>query len=534
MKKNLKKSLSLLLAFVLVVCSASVAFAANEKPTPVIVVSGMNAYPLLGDNDESVFPMSNEKIIDDVFKLITPLAASLAKNDWSVFGKYGTAPIHDLFEDIKCDENGDSVYGVHATTFPGNAGNHLDTFADGATNEAGVVHAIANKIGFENVYYFHYDFRMNPLDLADELNETVEQAMAETGSDKVSLFAMSFGGMIATSYIYKYGTENLKNVVYGSTAFNGVEMVGRIFGGDISIKLSDALAYLETFARNLGFVSNLIGISAAALDKYAKSVGKTVDDYLASLIEVLKYPAYSEVFMDTFAHFQGIWCLMPYGYYEDARENMKDTTELSDSFVANVEDYLFNVQAKNEEIIKAAQADGVNVSIIGAYGYAGIPLTDASQNRTDTLIDTYLMTGNCVVAPMGKTVNDLEYSKENACTQHNHISTDGIIDASVGFIPETTWVIKYMGHVEYDIATQASALAVWVVTSEEAVDVHTDARFPQFVELDRRSGAFISLTDGVDIPENDENQVSMITILVNYIEKILAFILKFFGMGMVK
>ncbi len=534
MKKSIKKALSLLLVFVLIVLSASSAFAANGKPTPVIVVSGMSAYPLLNDNDESVYPMSDEKIINDVFKMITPLAASLAKNDWSIFGKYGTKPIHDLFEDVKCDENGDSVYGVHAKTFPENSGNYPDTFADGATNEAGVVHAIANKIGFENTYFFYYDFRMNPLDLADELDVMVQKAMAETGSDKVSLFAMSFGGMITTSYMHKYGTQHLKNVVFGSTAFNGVEMVGRLLSGDINIKLADALTYLETFIRNYGFVSNFIGISAAALEKYAGKVGKSVDDYLASIIEVLKYPAFSEVFMDTFAHFQGMWCLMPAEYFEDAKAFMKTTTELSDAFLENVEAYLYSVQAKNEEIIKAAQADGVNVSIIGAYGYAGIPLTDSSQNRTDTLIDTYLMTGNCAVAPMGKTVSDIDYSKENACKEHNHISTDGAIDASVGFIPETTWVIKYMGHVEYDITTQASALAVWVVTSEDAVDVHSDSRFPQFVELDRRSGAFISLTDGVDIPESEENQVSKLTLFVNFIEKILSFILKFIGIGMVK
>lgn len=533
MKKSMKKIIAISLALILAFCSASVAFAADEPVTPVIVVSGMSAFPLLNENEESVYPMSDEKIVSDVFKMVTPLAASLAKNDWSVFAKYGTEPVHDLFEDIKCDENGNSVYSVHATAFPENAGTYYDIFKDRVTTEGGVVKAMAEKVGWENTYFFHYDFRMNPLDLADDLDVMVRKAMQETGSSKVSLFAMSFGGMIATSYIYKYGTSHLKNVVYGSTAFNGVEMVGRLFGGDLSIKISDALVYLETFARNLGFVSNLVGVSRAALEKYASQMGKTVDDYLAELIEVLKYPVYEEVFMDTFAHFQGMWCLMPYEYYECAKDFLSSTTEISDSFFANVEDYLFNVQAKNEEIIKSAQADGVNVSIIGAYGYAGIPLADSSQNRTDTLIDTYLMTGNCAVAPMGKTVYDMDYSKDG-CKEHSHISTDGVIDASVGFLPETTWVIKYMGHVEYDNTSACGDLAVWVTTSEEPVTVHSDARYPQFVEFDRRSGAFISLTEGVDIPESETNKVSKLTLFVNFIEKIIEMLLRYFGMEMVK
>ncbi len=534
MKKNFKKAMSLVLVLVMMLSVSSVAFAKEEKPTPVIVVSGMTAFPLFDENGKSVFPMSNEKIVRDVFGMITPLAVSLAKNDWSVFAKYGTAPIHDLFEEIRCDENGNSVYNVHAQSFTESAGNYPETFADATVTEVGVIKDIAEKIGWDNTYYYHYDWRMNPLDLADDLDKTVQKVLSETGSDKVSFFAMSFGGMIATSYMYKYGTEHLKNVVYGSTAFCGVEMVGRLFSGDMSINISDTLVYLEAFARNAGFVSNFIGIANSTLDKYAQSTKKAVDEYLSQIIEVLKYPAYTEVFMDTFAHFEGMWCLMPNSYYENAKAFMSETSVISDSFYSDVEEYLFNVQAKNEEIIYAAKEDGVNVSIIGAYGYAGIPLADSTKQRTDTLIDTYLMTGNCAVAPMGKTVADMDYSKDGACTEHNHLSTDGIIDASVGMLPENTWVIKNMGHVEYDNRTQAGKLATWVVTSEEPVDVHSDARYPQFVELDRRSGAFISLTEGVTIPESEENSVSRLTLFVNFLEKLLSYILKIFGMEMVK
>ena len=534
MRKSMKKILALSLALILAFCSASVAFAADEPVTPVIVISGMSAYPLYNEEGVSVFPMTTEKLVTDIVKAAPSLAGSIAMDDWGLFAKYGMEPIHDLFDEIKCDENGDSVNNITARTFPESAAHYYNTFKNSVTTQSGMVKGLSEEIGWDNTYFFHYDWRMNPMKLADDLDVMVHKAMEECGTDKVSFFAMSFGGMIATSYICKYGTEHLKNVVYGSTAFNGVEIVGRLFSGDPKITLEDALVYFATFAQDISLVSNFLGITAGVFDSYAKPQQDAFDNYIVNMIKVLKEPVYSEIFMDTYAHFQGMWCLMPDAFYEDAKDFISSTTTLSERFISEVDEYMYEVQAKNEEIINDAINDGVNVYIIGAYGYSGIPITEGAVNRTDTLIDTYLMTGDCAVAPMGKTLDDIDYSKDGACTKHNHISTDNVVDASVGFLPEKTWVIKNMNHVEFNNTNQSGKLGIWVVTSKEPVDVHTDARYPQFVELDRRGGAFISLTDGVSIPENEENELSKLTLFVNFIEKILQFIFKYLGIGLVK
>ncbi|MGN0467600.1 MAG: hypothetical protein ACI4GY_02610, partial [Acutalibacteraceae bacterium] len=437
MKRVFKKTVSLLLTLLLVVCSLSVAAAAQQTVTPVIIISGMTSFPIYNEDGESVFPISNEKIQKDVAKLVLPLAGSALTSNWEIFAKYGMEPIHDLFEETRCDENGNSVYKITPESFPENAGNYKEMF-DSDTGERGMIKNVAEKIGWENTYFYHYDWRMNPLDLIDGLDTLVKKAMDESGSSKVSFFAMSFGGMIAESYMAKYGTDHLKNVVFGSTAFNGVELVGRLFAGDPKIEIKDALDYFATFLQNSDFASNVLSVSAAALAKYGVKGEKAVNDYLKAFIDVLKYPLYSEVFMDTFAHFPGVWCLMPKAFYEQAKQYMPTTAEYSDTFFDKIDEYMYEIQGRNSEIIYDAKANGVNVYIIGAYGYAGIPLTDGCKNRTDTLIDTYLMTGNCAVAPYGKTLDDIEYSKDGACTAHNHVSTDNIIDASVGMLPENT------------------------------------------------------------------------------------------------
>lgn len=525
MRKS-RKIMSVLLVVIMIVCAAVPALAASEKQTPVIVVSGMGTFPLYS-GDEQIFPMENTKIVKAVSQIVLPLAGSVGTNDWEIFAKYGTKPIHDLFEKMRCDDDGNGLYEVHTKTFPESAGHYKDTF-HATRAELSVVERVAGKIGWDNTYFFSYDWRINPMKIADDLNETVSRVMDETGSSKVSLVAMSFGGTITSAYIYKYGTQSLKNVVYASTAFMGTSIVGGLFSGNPQVKLGDALEYLATAVQDSKSAAALVGISAKALSTIGVKGEKAVDDYIKAMFEVLQYPAYSEIFMDTFAHFQGIWCLMGGEYYEAAKEYMPTVATFSEKFFEETDEYMYCVQAKTEQLLKDAKADGVNVSIISAYGYSGIPLTPDANKQTDTLIDSDFMAGNCAVAPFGKTLSDLDYSKENACTEHNHISTDNQVDASVGMLPENTWLIKNMNHVEFSGGEVSGDLLVFLATSESYVDVHSDARYPQFIELDRQTRTYSSLTEGVKLDGESENSTSKIfASIIEFVKKLCEFIFGF-------
>ena len=262
-----------------------------------------------------------------------------------------------------------------------------------------------------------------------------------TGSEKVSLIALSFGGTIVSSYIYKYGTADIKNIVYGSTAFCGVELVGRLFSGDPTIKIGDALVYLASFLQMSSLLSSTIDFGAFMLDGTAGQ--KLIDSYLKNMVGELADPAYDGVFYDTYARYQGIWTLMPAGYYEAAKENMKSHADISEKFFSETDEYFLNVQTKIADLFAEAKSGGTHIYLVGAYGYAGIPLTDGSANHTDTLIESSLMTGGTTVAPYGKTLDDIDYEKGD----NSYISADNVIDAGTGILPEQTWFIRNMGHV---------------------------------------------------------------------------------------
>lgn len=504
--KTTKKIIAALLSLLMIFSCASVGFAANEvnEKTPVIVVSGMGAFPTVNnETGENVFPPSAETIIKTVLGAAAPLAASVVFNKWDIFGKYGAKPIHDLFEEMKCDENGNPVYNTSAKIFPGSAAQY-DELKDGENYEVSILRACADKIGWENTYYFYYDWRMSALDIADDLEKTINRAMSETKSEKVSLFAMSFGGTVTSAYLYKYGSDKLKNVVYASSAIYGTDLVGKLFSGNMEIELDAIIDYLEEFLIGSDFAYKAVGLTRDVLAKYGKSAKKAVDAYFLSMLEALREPVYAKIFMDTFVRFPGVWGLMNGECYEKAKETMAPYGNLSESFIKKTDEYMYNVQNKTDELIKAAENNGANVYIIGSYNYSGIPLTEGSCNHSDCLIDTYLMTGYATVANYGKTLTSAADNSKRVCTEktHAHLSTDGIIDASTGILPERTWFIKNMRHVEYGYSQQASKLAAWIVTSETPVDVHTDSRFPQFVDMNRKTGAFTSLTENVEVPSD--------------------------------
>ena len=86
------------------------------------------------------------------------------------------------------------------------------------------------------------------------------------------------------------------------------------------------------------------------------------------------------------------------------------------------------------------------------------------------------------------------------------VSKYGVIYAGACMFPETTWIIKGMSHVEFGYDHETSDLALWLTTAKDPVDIHTDARYPQFTELDRSSGKLISLTqvNGQSAPEAEQ------------------------------
>ena len=500
----MKKALSLILS-VLLLCGLLIPAAAKAEPvTPVLIISGMGSRPMTDhETGKSVFPPATDTIVKGVFEALGPILGTLVLQNGFLFDKFGADAVHGMFADLACDEDGKSVKQIDSEVFPESMDHYKDTFAEATVNENGMVRSVGERVGWENTYFFNYDWRMNPLDIAEDLHVLVQTIKAKYNT-KISVVALSMGGNVAMAYLSLYGAEDFKTLVLASTAFLGVEMVGRMLAGDLTVTSQAVLNYFVPFFKSLNL--NVLSAGFDGLAKVAQKTGKPLTNrYLANLVAALKDPLYHKVFRDTFARFLGVWSFVPAKFYAEAKALVRTYTTVSDSFLAKTEQ-LQSVQKSVPKLLKKAEKSGTNVYIVGAYGFGGIPVTKAANNHTDNLIDTHLMTGNCVVAPYGKTLADVKNTRKAVCTDpsHDHRSTDGVIDASFGLRPERTWVIKGMSHVEFGYDHETADLVLWLLTSDKAVDVRSNPQFPQFTELNRKNGKLVSLTGPVDAASKDQ------------------------------
>lgn len=173
MKKMSKSIISILLSVVMIAVICIPAFATESK-TAFIVVSGMNTFPLINENGEQAFPPSSDTITDMVLKVVPPVLAFLATNDYEALGDGIFPPLYDAFGPLAFDENGDSIENIDGTLFDCSLVGHEEHFINGESNEFGTVRAGIEEFGLENTFFFNYDWRKDPLVHADRLNEFIQ------------------------------------------------------------------------------------------------------------------------------------------------------------------------------------------------------------------------------------------------------------------------------------------------------------------------------------------------------------------------
>ena len=205
---------------------------AKEAVTPVVVVSGMNSFPLTDKDGNTVYPPSGDKITKLVTDNIKPLLGFLVDGNWQ---KLGDEIIYDVYEDlfaeIACNEKGESINEVNISFFPESVDNYPDIFENNeqTVSEIGIIKGLIDDVGGENVYFFNYDWRLDPLKHADDLNKFIENVKKEKNADKVKLVPCSMGGTVVNSYLSKYGSDSLETIVYTMTAMQGLDTVGEVF-----------------------------------------------------------------------------------------------------------------------------------------------------------------------------------------------------------------------------------------------------------------------------------------------------------------
>ncbi len=493
----MKKLTALILSALMIFALIPFAFAAEV--TPVIVVSGMGSYPLYEKaSGEQVYGPKTEKIVSLVAENLPAAAKFLIDRNWEDFSDAIARDVYtELFEPISCEKDGTPKYELYTKTFSESVDNYPDEWPtdERLADEEAVICAMRDAVGAENTYFFNYDWRLDPLDHADDLKVFIEKVKKEKNAEKVVLIPCSMGGIVTTSYLSKYGSDSIEKIIFAMTAFQGMDMMGELFNKRMVINVDTLTEYFFTMSKDQLFMQ----ILAATLDLVTEAfpqIGNSLDNFIADGLSRVNDQVYEDVMRDSFVSCVGFWSFVPLEEYESAKKAMLGDS-IDKTFEEKIDNYHYNVLAKSKELLDEAIQNETAIVLLSSYGYVGSPFANSAYTQGDCLIECYREAGGATVAPYGETLGDEGYEiKGTVCNnkKHNHLSTDCIVDASTGMYPEYTWYLKYNKHVGLDYKTDCSDFLSWLVLTKGQPTVHDNEKYPQFMKFDNITGELSSLT----------------------------------------
>ncbi len=469
--KKTKVVLSVVLALVLVALTVSPALASDKKCdcgfAPIVQVRGIGETLYDGEGNE-VFSAGN--IVKGILPVIPQLTYYLATGDTDVLVDGLSKAVASIFEPVAYDNNlnRDSVVTVkNYTSDP--IETYIDLNADDVGSEYTLAQAAHKELGDKHSYLFIYDWTANPFDIAEDLNQFIQEVKEKSGHDKVSICAESMGGCMTNTYLALYGYDDVHNLVMSNAAFNGLEMVGQLFIGNPEID-GEALAGM--------IVQSIYGTTEyASLIPYIP-VFEQLALFANDLFEKAGDRIYKEVLIPVFGYIPSFWCLVPEYHFEEAMKHM--LPDAGPELKAFVNEYYEKVVSKTDErVAEMVASDDVNYFCTSNYNKYIAPVTKSARWNSDGVIETYNTSGFATVADLGTTLGaDYVQAVDNG---RNMISPDNVVDASTCQAPMQTWFTKNWGHIAYNHNDGTCDFYIWLLTANEQYTIDSNPQYPQFM-----------------------------------------------------
>ncbi len=471
------KFICLFMSCLLVFSSLSMTIASAqtvECEYPFVLVRGMDfdgLYLDLGTDNESncLKSFTFFGVLGTVLKACTGYIKTQSLDGF-------TAHIVDYVDYIlgsmACDEDGNSKYNVSVYEYPLSVDNYPDLIASleySFKGEQGILREAIEEYGAENVYYMNYDWRLDPMDNADVLNNLIEQAKSDHNAEKVNLVCCSMGGIITDAYIYEYGAGSLNKCVFDSSVFCGTDVVTDLFQGKVEIT-GITLGNYFTSDISCDCISSLL-IESGIFDWTANFAMKFVDaekDYV-----------YKNLLIDVFGTMPALWALVQCDDYEACLDYMFPTQADREKYSGVIEraDKLQEMMSGMDELLLSLQEQGVAVAVVASYGTPLIPVYASAATCGDSFLETHLMLGRAVTA----NEND-QLPSDYIAADADRLSPDRCVDLSTVLFPEYTWAISGSPHVAASYGTDFSEFLFWIVNYDGQPTVDSNPDYPQFMK----------------------------------------------------
>ncbi len=446
------------------------------------MVCGVGALPFYidaGTENEAVYFPPEVNIGKVVFEALGAIFLSTFLWDLSILSDKVVEIAHDILGKLGCDENGLPAYNVTHTSYEKSMAHHKELYENAESAEFAIVRTAAELVGADHVYCYNCDWRVDPVDNSKKMHAVIERVLSETGHEKVKLVACSMGGLQTLTYFNEYTSDLVDTAVFLSSAHNGLLFVGNLFAGDFVLDQYDFFSWLKTFKTGKESTDKFLG---KLLDRLAVTKLLVIPFRLLNRLgRALNEQAVERVLKNTLATMPGMWSFVCGDTYPAAKQLMM--TEQSEQFEADADYFQQNIRAKSKEILESAEENGTKLAFVSHYDKGVVPVTSDACVHGDGLIETVCTSGGATVADYGKTLGE-GYKQAKECSDHNHLSADGVIDASTCDFPDYTWFVRGVGHVGFNKDSDQHELLRWLLTSDSQQTVFDNEQYPQFLQAD--------------------------------------------------
>ncbi len=329
--------------------------------------------------------------------------------------------------------------------------------------------AYAQAAGEDHLYYFAYSSFGNNLEIAAELYAYIQQVKRETGHDKINLVPISLGGTIANALLefHEEVYDDLNRVVYVVPALDGSRIVGDIYTGNLSF--DDISLYKNMFPSfSSGYTGYLMNILIRFLPK--------------EVVHAVLDKAHDALIKNVFVNCTVMWGLVPSDYYPQAAAKLLSGPGHSE--IKRQADNYHRARLNSRKNILKLVERGITVFDIADYNVPLYMLAGSWDKCNADGVIHFDSTSMGAAAGLPNTPLPDGYVQQNTyCNNpaHNHISPDGIVDASTGLLPESTFYFRNQQHEGTGRNDVIIKLITELLINNDFTSVYTmPERFPQF------------------------------------------------------
>ena len=496
MKRILSIILSLLVLFSVSASAYAMPLSTKGSQIPLVLLGGDgdtlydkdgNYLFQIDDLGHLVDGSDSKELLRSVANVLQPfLLQGLMFNQWDPYYEALEKEIGELSEGVRLDENGNVTNGSDISKA------HRDEVRNNMTTDK---KGTKGYYGFQD-YRFWYDWRLDPMEIADELHAYIEGICAATGAGKVALTGRCVGCNVMLAYLAKYGYDRIYGFGLDGTSSNGGEFISEAISGKFHLD-GPAIERFLTDYDELGMfqVSDFV---MATVDLLVKSgaVERLTAATRATIYDKVVKGVTSALATSTFFTMPCYWGFVraeDYDaaiYYVFGAPGSEKRTQYA-GLIEKLDRYHTDVVERIPALMEGLAERNINIAIISKYGFQIVPTCESS----DALADQYASVKNssfgATTSTLYGTLPDDYIAAREAEGKGRYISPDRQVDASTCLFPDYTWFTKGARHGNWT-ATE-NELMYTVTTADRQLTID-DFDLTQFMVWDSENKTMVPMT----------------------------------------